>query len=488
MPPYNLYADLGPLFPGLEMTEDVKFAANGNLDELIFLRMQLKANAAANKPSVAAPEGNFLPVNTQEKPSVAVPKDAAPNYPPDKMQEYREVMAGRLVEAVSQGRLPSDPDTCQRYGFNDCGTAANAHRLFGAYTTLIKSLNVAAHDLAMWEPQQGEKNLGTVILTKLLRREKNTLTTYLKYQCPRSYHLLRCDTHQFSLSNIMDPSDVMTPPGTPTATTTTTPPPTISQAPTATASTPFTAHSGSSKTSSEHLYTCARNHRMPTNPQTLADFRFDKLTFAADKTTLLRIYGILVTSFSVSPSELREWVVGGLQSLGRNIWVELSTNAKLVPREYLQFVVDNQRLWDLENELRLDADSGSEADEEDKQELDEEGGQEPDEETIILIEDDNDDGDAAQAGPSPNTTEKKDFVPGRGGKGGDASGRGGRGDRKNTGARETKKRILIKKKRWVPLHMRKGKSGKDGEKRKRDDSSDEGTPKPSSKKAKSISS
>ncbi|KAF6832372.1 hypothetical protein CPLU01_06197 [Colletotrichum plurivorum] len=282
----------------------------------------------------------------------------------------------------------------------------------------------------------------------------------------------------------MDPSDVMTPPGTPTATATATPQPTISQAPAATASTPSTAHPGSSKTAAEHLYTCSRKHIMPTNPQTLAAFRFDKFTFAADKTTLLRIYSILVTNFSVSPSELREWAAEGPQSLGRNIWVELSTHAKLVPREYLQFVVDSQRIWDLEDELRLDSDSGSEADEEDGQELDEEGGQEPDEETIIMIKDDNDDGDAAQARPSCNTSGKRDFVPGRGGKGGDASGRGGR---KNKGAKETKKRFLVKKKRWVPLHMRKSKAGKDGEKRKRDDSFDEDTPKPSSKKAKRIS-
>ncbi|KAF6832373.1 hypothetical protein CPLU01_06198 [Colletotrichum plurivorum] len=171
MAPYHLHADLGPLFPGLEMIGDVAFAANGNLDELIFLSMQLKANAAANEPSVAAPERKFI----NEMPSVAVPKDAAPNSPPDKMQEYREIMAGMLVAAVSQGRLPSDPDTCQHSGFNDCGTAANAHRLFGAYTTMIKTLNVTAHDLAMWEPQAGEKNLGTVILNKLLRREKNSI-------------------------------------------------------------------------------------------------------------------------------------------------------------------------------------------------------------------------------------------------------------------------------------------------------------------------
>ncbi|KAF6788741.1 hypothetical protein CSOJ01_14954 [Colletotrichum sojae] len=149
MAPYHLHADLQPLFPGLKMIEDVDFVANGNLDELILLSMQLKANAAANGPRAAPPEG--------------------------KMQEYREVMADRLVAAISQGYLPSDPDTCRHYGFNDCGNAANAHRLFGAYTTLIKSLNVAAHDLAMWEPQQGEKNLGTVILTKLRRKEKNSI-------------------------------------------------------------------------------------------------------------------------------------------------------------------------------------------------------------------------------------------------------------------------------------------------------------------------
>ncbi|KAF6788742.1 hypothetical protein CSOJ01_14955 [Colletotrichum sojae] len=269
----------------------------------------------------------------------------------------------------------------------------------------------------------------------------------------------------------MDPSDMMTPPGTPTPA----PQPTISQAPIATA-TPSTAHPGSGKTAAEALYTCARKHRMPTNPQILADFRFDKFVFAADKTTLLRIYGILVTTFTASAHELREWAAEGPQSLGRNIWVELSTHAKLVPREYLQFVVDNQRIWDLENELRLYSDAGSDVDEEDGQELDEE--------TIILIEDDDngDDGHAAQAGPSRDTSEKTDFVPGRGGKGSSRRGR------KNTGAKETKKRSLEKKKRWVPLHMRKSKSGKEGEKRKRDDSSDEGTPKPSSKKAKRTSS
>lgn len=81
-------------------------------------------------------------------------------------------MAGRLVAAVLQGQLPNDLGTYQYYGFNDCVTEANKHRLFGAYNTLIKRLNVTAHYLAMWEPQEGEKNLGTVILAKLEKRQR----------------------------------------------------------------------------------------------------------------------------------------------------------------------------------------------------------------------------------------------------------------------------------------------------------------------------
>ncbi|KAF9875455.1 hypothetical protein CkaCkLH20_07275 [Colletotrichum karsti] len=116
------------------------------------------------------------------------------------------------------------------------------------------------------------------------------------------------------------------------------------------------ARLAAAKTTAEKLCISARASTIPADEQTLKDFGFDKCLFDADKVTLLSIYRLLVVGMGVSSRELREWAEEGALAIGRNVAIEFQTRRRLVPEEYCQFFLMNQKsIWGLEDVVDFEA-------------------------------------------------------------------------------------------------------------------------------------
>ncbi|TDZ61828.1 hypothetical protein CTRI78_v004122 [Colletotrichum trifolii] len=127
----------------------------------------------------------------------------------------------------------------------------------------------------------------------------------------------------------------------------------------------------------DRLLAATRSSTIPRNPSALSLFCFNALPFRADKVTLLAVYRTLLTLGGTKKRDLERWAGQGKQTLGRNIGRLFNAHQSLVPEEYADFVVQNQKIWGLEGEI-------------------EDGGDE--------------DSDFTPESPSPNTSQPKDFT------------------------------------------------------------------------------
>ncbi|TDZ23944.1 hypothetical protein Cob_v003378 [Colletotrichum orbiculare MAFF 240422] len=103
----------------------------------------------------------------------------------------------------------------------------------------------------------------------------------------------------------------------------------------------------------DRLLAATRSSTIPRNPSALSLFCFNALPFRADKVTLLAVYRTLLTLGGTKKRDLERWAGQGKQTLGRNIGRLLNAHQSLVPEEYAEFVVQNQKIWGLEGEIEV---------------------------------------------------------------------------------------------------------------------------------------